>query len=940
MKKLVSMIIIFLTVFSMALTVLAIESVPEDTKKTTVKVGYFENYGVINSPSNISAKGFGYEYLSEIEKYTNYKFEYISTEWSEGMELLKQGKIDLFGIVSMNQERLDSVEFVESAVCYENAYIYAPLDAELYYHNPAALNGLTIGIAEDAAYREQLEEYIAENDLDLQIKVLDGINFMEYVEKGEIDIFVMGSLLQVEGVKVIEDLYSDPLYFISTKGNTELCKTMQQAIEEIEKKTPYFNELLWYKYYGNYEKALQDISKMERVALDKKRSYTVGYHTDLHPISYKGENGEAKGYAVDIMEVLANKLGIQVTYVPLHEEQQGEVKNLDFNLCPLNRQWGTQGRFSEPYYYQNLLVMSDIGVKKSEVKNILVQDYHTITIEECLELYPAATVHKSYSTKEDTDICKNVDIDCRIVLEGSEILVPNNENKNISVLDVTVPLGIKISDELPHEVVSAVNKMILTLKKGLVDQIILENALELKPKHTIQDFVNEYDWLIITVVLCIIGVYIYITWTNRKKMIHILEVDHLTGLMSRYKFEKVMKRVLLTGKPNEYQIIILDIDKFKIINKIYGIEKGDQLLCAVAKSLLRQSKENTPICRIHNDAFAMLTKNTEITSIPMDGIFEEQVRDLGIDIAIYFSLGVYVIGGVDENVGYILDCARIARAEGKMIFGNTVYYYTTELKNRYEKESMILSTMESAIVEDEFFILIQPKVELQSQKIVGGEVLVRWKKPDDSYIYPDEFIPLFEENDFIIKLDYYVLRKSCEFIQSARTVLPCISVNISATTMLEEKFITECMSILNNYELKPEQIELELTESVLDSDFRNISQKIAKLKEIGFSIAIDDFGKGASSLARIKELDMDVLKLDKEFIEDNTGNEKGKLVLHNIITMANDLGIVSLAEGIETENQRDLLVELGCELGQGYYFDRPLPLKQFLEKLIEHNIYK
>ena len=928
-----------ITIVSITTTAFATEVTPQRLDRTTIKVGYLENYGIVNAPSVRGSEGYGYEYLEEVEKYTNYHFEYISTGWVEGFEMLERGEIDLFGTASMNEERKERVEFVETPILYESACIYAPMDLELYYGDPTGLKGLTIGVSQGAVYCDALEAYIAEHNLDLNIKFTEHTNFEQYIKDGEIDIFLAGSIYQIEGTKIIEELYSEPLYFISTKGNETLCDNLEDAITKIEENEPYFNELLWAKYYDDTKKAVQYITKEEKAALEQKEVYTVGFHADLHPISYVSHTGEYKGFALDVMNILAEKLDIKITYIPIHCGQASHAEDVDFNLCPLNDDCAAHGTLSEPYDKQDLLVVRDPDVRKRDVQNILVQDFSTIKIEDFLHLYPSATVHKSYSSADSLRIYEAIAPDCKIIPEGSEKLIWDRMDKNISVLDVNLPIGILVSDNLPDEVLLALNKSIFALKDSTVDELILESVLVLEPQPTALDVLIEYQYLIATVFLLIVGTFVFVLWKSRKRVTKILEVDTLTNVMTRYKFSQVAERLLAKAEPNEYMLILLDVDNFKGINKRYGIEMGNKLLCAVVKSMNKRSKSDALVGRIQNDVFAIITKTTDIPRIQLDKDLEQAIVDMGIDIAVYFSVGVCVIENPKESIAYLLDNARTAKQLGKAVFGNTVNYFTKAVQVKNEKEHEILSTMENAIKEEEFFIVVQPKIELQTERLVGGEVLIRWKKKDGTFVYPDEFIPLFEENEFITKLDHYVLVKTCEFIRDSNMTLPILSVNVSASTMLEPDFIQSGLDILNQYGVLPQQIEVELTESALDSDFKRISEKVRELKKAGFSLAVDDFGKGASSLARIKEIEMDVLKFDKEFIEDNSDNNKGKLILSNAIAMANDLGITSLAEGIETKEQQSLLIELGCEQGQGYYFDRPLSLHDYLQR-VEANSQK
>ncbi len=905
------------------------------SERITVKVGYLENYGIINTPIIQGSEGFGYEYLNKLEKYTNYEFEYISLSWASGLEKLKNGEIDILAPASKSIDREKDYDFVDTMFLHEEISVYALEDSPYNYGEPSQLNNKVIGTFEGGIYEQKLAEFASRYNLEYTIKHTDPATAISDMQSGKIDLYVDGSLHLREGMHSINKIYSERQYLMTQKGNTSLSlrDSINNAMLELEEDEPYYNELLWYKYYSKSLKVPQKLTVEETSALKEKEVYNVGYHTNLQPISYKLKDGTPKGYAIDIMNILANKLGIKINYVPLHDGGEYSAKDLDFNLCPMNDGGSLYGNLSEPYDLQKMLVIKDEGIRKSEVKNILVHDYSTIEINDYLQLYPNATVHKSYSSKESKEIYEKFDIDCTIIPDNFEMFINDKKNKSISVLDVDVPMGIIVSNELPHEVLSALNKMILTLKETTVDEIVLDNVLALQATPTFMDMVMEYRIVITFIFFLIIVLFVLILLKHQKKIRTLLEVDTLTGVMTQYKFDIEARRILSFANPNEYMIIVLDVDKFKTINKVYGTQLGDKFLNILAKSIKKQTQRDAVIARVQSDSFAIFCETNEIKNVTLDDAFIKELKDIQIDMTIYFSIGVYIIENPKDDISYMIDNAKTARSYGKAIFGNTINYFTKELQEKHEKENFILSSMEIGIEDNEFFIVVQPKIELETKRLVGGEVLIRWHKKDGTFIYPSEFISLFEENKFIIRLDHYVLEKTCEFIRDSKLTLPVLSVNVSAVTMLEPNFVESGLNILSKYNVIPQQIEIELTESVLDFDFSRISNTISKLKQKGFSIAIDDFGKGASSLARIKEIEIDVLKLDKEFIDNNSENEKGRLVLSNFISMANDLGITSLAEGIETKEQYDLLMKLGCDQGQGYYFDKPLSTLEFMHRV-------
>ena len=447
--------------------------------------------------------------------------------------------------------------------------------------------------------------------------------------------------------------------------------------------------------------------------------------------------------------------------------------------------------------------------------------------------------------------------------------------------------------------------------------------------------------LILIIIAFIIVTYFFMQHKKQQESIFNQDIDAMTGLMTFNKFLDEITKILSTAKPNEYYMAISDIDNFKIINKNYGFEIGNKLIHNIGTTLKSISRPDTMLCHPGADIYMIFGKSTDsLTVINPETkavFFNKIATSVGITSTINSSTGIYVIEDTTETIDYILDCARTAKSHAKSIFGCTTCFFTEDMKKAQLKETEILTSMEKALESDDFYILIQPKIELASGKLIGGEALIRWQREDGYMYYPDEFIPLFESNKFITKLDYYVLDKVCQFIHNTKLELPCISVNISGATILTPNFTDIALNVLKKHNISPSKIELEITESVLDIDFIQLQKTALELRNAGFILSIDDFGKGASSLARIKSLDIDVIKLDKEFINNNFTTDKGLFILKSIISMGTGLNYSIIAEGIETQNQLDTLIELGCTHGQGYLFDRPLIIEEFLARVIKNS---
>ncbi len=457
---------------------------------------------------------------------------------------------------------------------------------------------------------------------------------------------------------------------------------------------------------------------------------------------------------------------------------------------------------------------------------------------------------------------------------------------------------------------------------------------------TIEAFLS---FIILALIILFTSMYIHLIKKFKKKLKCFEEVDTLIGTISLSKFTTELQKKISTAKPNEYYLLSFDVDNMKYVNQNFGFDKGNDLLRSIANNISKYTNNETLFCRYQHDIFILFGRFLQKDQFNLSNpIFSQErcdaiVAEAGLNTTIHFSTGVYFIKDPAGNHDNIIDCVKKARLLAKQKYGNSIAFYSEEIQRQSEREILIYSTMEDAIKNKEFFIVIQPQVELSTKKLIGGEILVRWKKADGTMLFPDEFIPLFEKNHFITFLDKYVFESACILITETNQKLPILSINVSLVTVLEDNFIDDYLEILNRYGLKPDQFDIEITESAIDSDFDKLITISKKLRKLGFKLSIDDFGKGASSLSRIKELDIDVIKLDRGFITNNFNVEKGNVVIANAISLVNNLGITSLAEGLETQEHLKLLLSLNCKLGQGYLFSKPISTDEFLLQIAEDN---
>ena len=296
------------------------------------------------------------------------------------------------------------------------------------------------------------------------------------------------------------------------------------------------------------------------------------------------------------------------------------------------------------------------------------------------------------------------------------------------------------------------------------------------------------------------------------------------------------------------------------------------------------------------------------------------------------NCGIYCVVDHQMDIQMMIDRAEIACKAIKGGYSSAYAYYDEELLAQSLEELDIVNKMESAMKQDEFKVLLQPKVNVHTSQLTGAEALVRWEDPVKGLLSPDLFIPIFERNRFIMQFDYWVFEQVCRILQQwlrEGITPPPISVNLSLATLFRNNLAVQLQSILLAYGIPAQLIELELTETIVFKNIENVRKMIVELKSIGFSIAIDDFGTGYSSLNVLQHIPADVVKLDRGFLTDQTFNETGKIVIDYMVKLARKLNMKVVAEGVETQEQVEFLREVDCEIAQGYYYAKPMTIDNF-----------
>ncbi len=419
--------------------------------------------------------------------------------------------------------------------------------------------------------------------------------------------------------------------------------------------------------------------------------------------------------------------------------------------------------------------------------------------------------------------------------------------------------------------------------------------------------------------------------------------DLLTGLFTLDYFKETLKLFLQhTKEGSQYALLYTDITNFEKLNNLYGLQKADEVLLSISQLLTSIEKNVIYCCRSVADHFLLLVEFSSQSMLKqfarsLCDRFDKTIKGKFPDAALKLGVGIFVINDFTLSVDKMVERANVARKSLRFPASNRVAFYDQKVFHHVEQIKRIEKNMQKALDDGEFKVFLQPKYSLITGEVTGSEALARWIRPDGTMIYPDEFIPVFEKNGFIEKIDFYMLEQVCIMMSRRRKAKKkCLPVSINQSRVLLKKrdYTTHIAKILLKYQTPPQLIELELTERLFSDQYGDMFSMMEQLKKVGIRWSIDDFGTGYSSLNLLKELPVDIIKLDKSFLDETETSEVSRVIIRKIIELTKELQKSVICEGVETRAQADYLKEVNCDMAQGFLYARPMPMAEY-EELID-----
>lgn len=421
----------------------------------------------------------------------------------------------------------------------------------------------------------------------------------------------------------------------------------------------------------------------------------------------------------------------------------------------------------------------------------------------------------------------------------------------------------------------------------------------------------------------------HIRLMNSSELLTKTIVDSFTNDKHPSVFASNVQKLLNDNSGRQLAFMQFDIEKFKLINSKYGEDKGTEILNFITNGLYTVCTDEQVHLRLSADVFMIaFLFDTAADINRLIGLIEERLGHYE-DIEYRFVFGVHIVSDKTLPIRKMGDRAAMARQSIKGNALNNVGYYSDNQENKLISRKYIEDRMHYALEHGEFVMFLQPKCSISTGGIIGAEALARWIHPEKGMISPMEFIPVFEQNSFIIKLDEYIWEQACRtvrgWIDSGIEPVP-ISVNISRVHLANEDFINTLDRLVEKYDIPQKYIETEITETTENA---GTEEMIKKLKSHGYMLLMDDFGSGYSSLNMLKSTPFDVIKIDRDFFSEFMLSDRGKKIISHTISMSKDIGLDLVAEGVETKEQAEFLHNCGCDVAQGFYYSKPVPLSDF-----------
>ena len=926
----------------------------------TVRVGWYDStYNTIDE--NGYRTGYAYEYQLKLSAYNGWTYEYISGSWSDLLNMLVTGEIDLMSDVSYTPEREKLILYSDYPMGAEEYCLFIdPGNTEIVSSAPSSLNGKKVGVNKDSIQADFYAEWAENNHVDTEVVLVSCSEeeSLQMIETGELDAYVtVDSFMDPARAIPVFRIGSSDYYFAVSKNRPDLLAQLNMALGKIEDENRFYNmemyekfirktgsnaylpakETKWYVKHGAIRVGYQD-NYLAFCAKDKETGKLTGVlkdfledastcipnvHLEFEPVAFSTaeEAMEAlKDGKVDCV-FPANLSGYEA-------EKQGMVVSpamLDTEMYVVVRSKGPN------IFEKEGKVVAAVNRGNPNYEEFLARHYpdwekaYYANTDECLEAVASGSadclVISNYRYNNIARLCEKLHLTTLSI--GIEMDYCFAMKKGQTELYSIMARIIKIVPDA--SIVSALSHYISEDAKVTFGDILADNLLLILAVGTV--VILLISLLLIQNIRAV---------RKAKSLISATETDDLTGLYNRKYFFQYANQMYHDHPDKARDALVVNIEQFHSINALHGRELGNTILRILGNEIRAVTSDYGGIAgRFEADRFDIYCNHTDGYQEIIDRL--QSVLDRYISNAnLMLRMGVMPW---QRNLDPVqqFDMARTACNLARGHYKKHLVIYDESVSARESYEQRLMNDLRHALDEREFRVFYQPKFDIQAEppRIVGMEALVRWQHPDLGLIPPSDFIPLIEKNGQVSLLDKYVWEEAAKQVDQWRkkfgVTIP-VSVNLSRVDVFDPTLEENLDMLLSRHNLDYSLFKLEVTESAYTENSGQVVQVISTLRNKGYLVEMDDFGTGYSSLNMLSSLPIDVLKMDREFVRRIDSDEKDRHLVASILEIAKHLDVAVIAEGVETDVELQFLKKNGCGMVQGFYFSRPLAPEDFEKK--------
>lgn len=930
-------------------------------ERRRVRVGFFPMDGYNEIRADGSRAGMDVEYLEALCDFVSWNIEYVECpSWGDALDMLLNQEIDLVGSAQYSKERAELYQYANLASGYTFGTIAVNSDSPLAYEDFSAMSDATFGVVSSYIRKGEFYEYMADHGI-ISPKVKEYENtaaLQSALDTGEIDALVH-SLTEVrEGQRVIGRFAPMPFYYISYLGNDDLMRELNQGIADVKMNRAELENELMVKYYDSRLDQTILLTNDEKQYIAMKAKLTVGYFADYYPFSYESE-GNYLGLSRQVLEEVSVSTGILFDYVRLDSMDEAKAALREGRIDILSY----CGEDSKSLKAEGLAVTKVYGQVPQVIimrRNDMSDAITTLAVEESSASGAAVRNFTGENTKlltfptqlDSLYAVKNGETDAAMCdgylaeyLLGSQLRFHKMEIRSV-LSDVHNIYMVTAADE-DSPLLGILNKELLAVSDKMVNDYMLQDNFY--SKMSLANFIRDH---IISIFLILSGcavaviLVLFFLLRNSIRIQKLMYKDTEFNVWNLNYLRYQAAKKLAADKNSNYAIAYTDMGQFKSYNALYGWNAGQKVLEMVIETLSKEVDDKRELyARSYGNHFVLFVKYEDVDILKKrliaiaDRISAHIYQEAGIHMSLAIGVGCLEHG--DNDLRRALSESIQLVDSLKSSYKNAVQIYDDSLRARLKEDHEREKLLESVDINKDFVAFYQAKVDIRNEKIVGAEALVRFKDPtaDGAIRAPGFFVPYYERTGRIRDIDFFVMESVCKMlrrrIDAGQRVVP-VSCNFSRIHFTEDCFPEKFEAMISKYQVPKDLIEVEITETLVVEEMQQ--QKVMEIVDIlrkkGVRLSIDDFGSGYSSLGVFEQIPASVIKLDRSFLLNNENRTRQVCIMKNIVNLARDLNAQVVCEGVETENDTALMMEIGAYVAQGYRYCKPVAENVF-EKMLD-----